>query len=691
MTDLRALRGVVLLNLAFLVAVLLIVLVTAESYRSNQDLSRSQTQVLETVTALDGLQDLMTLMLDMETAERGFVMTGDETFLAPYERAQPRLATTLQGLEAGLSRPDHRRLLGQLGGQVLAKADFVADVIRLRREQGEDAAQAMVAGGDGQRKMERLRQTLQTLAEQKQTILAERIDEAQTQIRRTNTISLGGGAIALLLIIAAAVLINLALRDRRRLAGAALAGQARLQALINALPDRLYRLDAAGDPVPLGPGNTLPADPTLHAKLVMARDALQDDAGGPVARHWQQPDSGRWYELRMTRVSAGEYLSIVRDITGVRDYQQRIEDNEAFLRTVIDTDNNLIFVKDADGRFLLCNAAFAATFGLRPEDVEGRLQRDLGSDLVLMDQYLDDDQEIVRNNRPLLIPEQHVRFSDGSEHWIRAVKAPLNLSDGNRHILGVATDITEQRQARQIKSEFVSTVSHELRTPLTSIRGALGLLRGDPAAVAEDYQPMLALAERNCERLISLINDILDVERLQAGRMDLLVKDQDLEPVLDRAVYDNQPFADQYGIHLSLDTRDSGLRAVIDGDRLLQVLTNLISNAVKFSPRGETVCLRAERIGPDIRLSVIDHGRGIPPEFHPRIFQRFSQADASDSREKGGTGLGLNISRQLTEMMGGQIGFDSEPGRGSTFFLRFPATARHADNGITDGNPTPSP
>lgn len=235
-------------------------------------------------------------------------------------------------------------------------------------------------------------------------------------------------------------------------------------------------------------------------------------------------------------------------------------------------------------------------------------------------------------------------------------------------------DISERKKVEQMKSEFVSTVSHELRTPLTSIRGSLTLLTSGLAGeVPPDAKGLLDISQQSCERLVRLVNDVLDIEKIESGNMDLNIGTHALRPQLENAVAGIAGYARQYGVTLQLDVDPAATQVQADRDRLAQVLDNLLSNAIKFSPAGGTVFLKAVPSASGVRISVADQGEGIAPEFHGRIFQKFAQADSTNTRRKGGTGLGLSICKSIVEQHGGNIGFESAPGQGTTFHVDLPA------------------
>lgn len=243
-------------------------------------------------------------------------------------------------------------------------------------------------------------------------------------------------------------------------------------------------------------------------------------------------------------------------------------------------------------------------------------------------------------------------------------------------MIGASMDISERRAIDRMKDEFISTVSHELRTPLTSIRGALGLLSsGRLGDLPEKGQRLLEIASNNTDRLVRLINDILDIERIESGKVTLTKTLCDGGTLAHAAADVVRQLADRQQITIAIDATAAPLLA--DSDRMIQTLTNLLGNAVKFSPSGSTIRVTVRADGPTVVFAVADQGRGIPAEKLGTIFERFQQVDASDSRDKGGSGLGLTISRSIVRQHGGEITAESEAGSGSTFTIVVPSGVTH--------------
>ncbi len=250
---------------------------------------------------------------------------------------------------------------------------------------------------------------------------------------------------------------------------------------------------------------------------------------------------------------------------------------------------------------------------------------------------------------------------------MEASLAVVRLDEGER-VIAFLRDLSGLQEATRAKDEFVSTVSHELRTPLTSIAGSLGLVASGAAGpLPEKAARLVSIAQSNSQRLVRLINDILDLEKLESGKLSFHFAPSDLRDVAKRAVEGVSGYADQLGVQLTIEEA-APAPVTADSDRLVQVVTNLLSNAVKFSPRGGTVTVKIQPDGAQARLTVVDQGPGVPESFRDRIFSRFAQADGSDARGKSGTGLGLYIAKEIAERHGGRLWLErSAPGAGSAF------------------------
>jgi len=280
------------------------------------------------------------------------------------------------------------------------------------------------------------------------------------------------------------------------------------------------------------------------------------------------------------------------------------------------------------------------------------------------------DEEYVLATGEALVDrvERHVA-PDGSVRWLSATVAPTRGEFGGVvGIVEIARDITESKRQEQLKNEFIATVSHELRTPLTSIIGSLRLIESGAAGPCSDTATRLfKISLENCRRLVAIVNDILDIEKIDAGKMTFTEKPVDVLALLDQVAQANQGMAAQHGVAVRLDRASAAGSISTDPDRLTQVITNLVSNGIKFSPRGADVVLSAETSEDRVCINVRDHGPGIPPDYKDRIFEKFVQVDATDQRRRGGTGLGLSIAKQIVSQLGGSIGFADAPGGGTVF------------------------
>lgn len=372
-----------------------------------------------------------------------------------------------------------------------------------------------------------------------------------------------------------------------------------------------------------------------------------------------------------------DLAAAVSDQLASKELSQAVKsarESETRLRQITDTLPALIAYRDRDQRFIFHNKAYEEVLNLDFDQIHGHTVAELISPNAYGPVH-DKADEVLRGDQVRFERTYIARNGDSRIYDIQYFPSYGEDADAGKVIgfFSLGTDITELKRIDRMKTEFISTVSHELRSPLTSIRGSLGLIAGGVAGVLPDAAKSLVdIAKNNCERLIRLINDILDSEKIESGKVRLDLQVVNIGQLVQQAVTANDGFASQHGVTVQVQAADETLQAKIDSDRVIQVLTNLLSNAVKFSPPEGCVQVRVLRVAQRVRVEVLDRGPGIPQDFQDRIFQKFSQADSSDSRQKGGTGLGLNISKALVEKMGGEIGFTTVANAGSTFFFEFP-------------------
>ena len=529
-------------------------------------------------------REQLTLILsvhkDIESGERGYVITRDPVFLEPYNAAAASVDSEFARLETlAAGAPVVRAGLRGLRELSERKRAFSRRTVDLAREGRQSEAARLIASRQGKITMDALRARIQALESEVQR-QADASSATRVAARvRTQRVALALQSLLVIMLILAAWQVARSLRAERRTAAGFRDLSARQEAIFDAAIDGLILHDDQGVIDSVNPA-------TAHMYGY-------DDPGDLVGRHldilFEKPPAREQLRAYLRRLAAGPEGSS----SAVREF-------------------------------------------------EGRRK-------------------------------------DGSNFPVDVVTSPVVL-DGGTFFLGAVRDATERKRVEEMKNEFVSTVSHELRTPLTSIAGSLGLLSGGAAGPLPDKAArLIKIARDNSERLVRLINDILDIEKIESGKMAFHLTWVRLAPLLQQAVQANRGFAAQYGVELELAPVAEDAAVIADEDRLIQVVTNLLSNAAKFSPAGEKVRVEVTALGEKNRISVLDHGPGIPEAFRSRMFGKFAQADASDTRTKGGSGLGLSIVREIVTRLGGSVSFDDAPGGGTAFHVDLPAAqAAHA-------------
>ena len=405
--------------------------------------------------------------------------------------------------------------------------------------------------------------------------------------------------------------------------------------------------------------------------------------GGSETRSWtyrRKDGQERQVNLTVTRIAdehgeAVGYLGMATDITDLAEATRALQQSESRFRSMVSNLPGAVYRRRPDHQLsmsYLSNEIEHITGYPAVDLVDNRL-RSYAS--IVHPDDLSALRERIQGTRsePTFELTYRLIHANGQIVQVREKgRAEFAADDSLIGFDGFIWDVTEQIRIEQMKAQFVSTVSHELRTPLTAISGALKLIHGGAlGTIPENMRRLLGIAVQNSDNLHSLINDLLDMDKLTAGQLQIQLQDQPLRPLLEQALELNQSYADQFQVTQLLDPIDDVVVSV-DRQRFGQILANLLSNAAKFSRRQGRIWLGAQYLGDQVEISVRDEGIGIPSTEHERIFDKFFQVDSTSTRSRTGSGLGLAITRELARRMAGEVGFESSEGVGSRFWVRLP-------------------
>lgn len=483
-------------------------------------------------------------------------------------------------------------------------------------------------------------------------------------------------------------------------------GRARIEAIVNNVVDGIVTADQNG----IVESMNVPAEQMFgylasevegrdFSMLLLPECAEQYRAFLAATRSGAQAAMGRYdcegvgrrndgsrfpLELSASTFQIGEQtrvIQIVRDIAERKAAEEGLRQAASVLENISEG----VIITDERALIRSVNPAFSVITGYSPEDVAGKNPSLLKSgrhDQVFYERMwssLDETghwQGEIWNRR---------KNGEIYPQWL-TISTVRDARGRVMNYVGVTLDITEIKASERVKDEFIATVSHELRTPLTSIRGSLGLIAGGVAGpVSEQAASLIRIAYDNSERLVRLVDEILDIQRMEVGEMQFQLEAMELAPLVASAVDANHSYAQESGTEIAVDSLLYGVEVVADSDRLLQVMTNLLSNAIKFSPPGQKIQVSMARRGRMVQVSVTDRGPGIDEQFRPRVFKRFAQASSSGEWRKGGAGLGLSICKHIVEQLRGRIGFTSLPGVETTFYFDLPMLSSSRRAGPRNG------
>jgi PAS domain S-box-containing protein len=721
------------IDLAFGVALLLLGLIAAFSFLNLRRLRSAQSWTMHAEQVLRHIEAVASDLNDVEAAQRGFLLTGQASFLEPYRSARDSTEAVVEVLqELVTDNPAQARRATTLRGMTERRLSRLEGTIVLGRRGAFQEAVEAIRIGEGQALMDSIRAVTRAMGAHEFALLRERETREAATASATIVLVLLGGALAVLIVAVSRrslvrelvartraerklALNERSLRELYRITSAPDLGYAeKLRGLLEVGAERFglprgvlarmrdshCEVEAVFDPDGrIRPADTFPADDVCCAAMRGAQ--------GPVAEeHLSRSEwrgrtcygisgmetflaipvvvdgrSDRVIGFASRRPRAMEFaeqemdflrlisLRIGRELE-LRVSARAIEQREERYRSVVEIASDIIYTTDPAGRFNYVNPVAVETMGFPEEQLIGMHYLDL-----VRSDWRESAHEFYLAQVRDQIPSTYFQFPattrDGRTVWLGQNLQILMGDEGFVGAQAVARDITRQREVSRMKDEFLSVVSHELRTPLTAIRGSLGLLAsGRMGTLEERGQRMLEIAAQNSDRLVRLINDLLDIEKIESGKEEMRKEGLDVARLVGEALESMQPLAEAAGVKLQAAATNTSI--VADRDRILQVLTNLISNAVKFSKPGGTVSVRVEARKDDVLVSVRDEGRGIPSDKLETVFERFQQVDSSDARQKGGTGLGLPIARSIVQQHGGRLWAESELGKGSTFSFTLP-------------------
>jgi len=370
-------------------------------------------------------------------------------------------------------------------------------------------------------------------------------------------------------------------------------------------------------------------------------------------------------------------LSVQTDITERNQAEEALHAADERNKMILNSAGEGIYGLDMEGRTTFVNPAVCEMLDYEMDELIGESMH------PLIQHSYPDGTPYPREKCPMYaaftdgevhhVVDENLWRKDGTSFPVEYTSSPIHKDGKLTGAVVVFRDISERREIDRVKDTFVSMVSHELRTPLTSIIGALGMLHGNVAGdLPRQAESLITIAHENSTRLVRLINDLLDMEKIGTGNLELANRELELNALVGKSLETNGVYATQYGVTLSFEPHGAPAHVWADEDRLLQVMANLISNAVKFSPKSSTVRLSVTQQGENFKVLVGDSGPGVAKELQGQIFSKFFQADTGDTRSVEGTGLGLSISKAIVESLDGRIGVESAPGEGATFFFELP-------------------
>lgn len=680
--------------------------------------------VSHTNRVITRLEEIRSLIGQAESSQRTFLITQNNDNLQPYSEAVQAIPSKINELyDLTSNSPDEQKKIKDLQPVIQQRLDSMQKGIQVLREQGFETIKAVVIKNSGFNLMGQIRGSIDKMIGEENQLLQQRSNRVQTGSTFTSLTFLMLAFVSTLLLLLLSVIVRRYANERRR-AEAKLTEEREFATHIldlspigklvvdtdhkvivwNPALEKLTGVQAKDmigtndhalafykEKRPILVDMIIDQDYAQLNELYDNYETHSNSSGRSIrAERWFPDLNGkrRYIAFEANPIynldgTLRAVMTTYQDLTPYKKIEDALRESEARFRLLIEKITVGVVLQSPTAELILANEAACDLLGLTNDQLLGKTSFDpawkcIYEDGTDMPGDMHPAPVAIRTKQPVRNRTMGVyRPTDGSWVWLLVNAEPLLDEEGNvSNLICSFSDITERKKVEQLKTEFISVVSHELRTPLTSILGSLGLILGGVAGeVSPPTRAMLEIAHKNSERLVRLINDILDIEKIESGKMIFHLKPLDIIPLVRHTIESTHSYAEPYGVRFEYDAPDDAtrLKVVADPDRLTQVMVNLLSNAAKFSPRGETVKIQVLALDQNwVRICVTDKGPGISEEFKGRIFQKFAQADSSDTRQKGGTGLGLSIVKAIVEKFKGTINFTTQPGAGTTFYVDLP-------------------
>jgi PAS domain S-box-containing protein len=709
--------------LGFALAAAILVFAGYESYRNTVRFSEASEWRKHTYEVLRNIDATAAGLVDAETGQRGYLLTGQETYLEPYRAAIKNVGQTIANLKSltsdNLNQQKRIQILKPLVEKKLGELQLTID---LRKNEGLASANEVVLEGSGKRWMDQIHALLAEMTSEEEALLQARTQHASQSVTRSVRAVFAGALLSIFLLALCFVLLTRELFERKKAQDALEKSEKWFSTTLSSIGDAVIATDMNGAVTFMNAVAQSLTGWSLEGARGKSMDLVFDIVNKESRRPVENPvkkvfregkvvgladhtillsKSGKEFDIEDSAApiltDAGEAFGVVlvfRDITDKKLAEEETSRQKDLLQLILGSVSDGVVVADTNGKFLLFNVAAERFIGIGAIDASpDQWSHQYGSFLpdgvtlfpanelplvrAMRGENVDDVELFIRNpnvpeGRLLNITGRPLKGEDGSLKGGVVVLHDITLQKRAQEALTRAKE--EAERTSKFKDQFLSTMSHELRTPLNAVLGFSDLLSDERyGPLNEKQRRYIDHIHTGGKHLLTLISDILDLSKIEAGRMELAIENLGVRAAFGEVLSVMQPLADKKS-HVLSSSAEAEVAVRADSTRFKQVLMNLLGNAIKFTPNGGRIELAARLDSGRVRVEVRDNGPGIPDEEKKRIFEAFYRLRDSGKKTEG-TGLGLAITQRLVELHGGELSLDSQAGQGSCFYFSLPATA----------------